>query len=167
VEEGRGLALDGSGYVHITGYTLSSGFPVTSGVFDETYNGGTWGDAFVAQLDLGVVVDKTPPEAITDLRVQLENGAKSFWGNVYLSWSEPFDDIGVSHYIIYRSHVPGELGDSLVVTTELNYLDVGVIGSPSTNHYYIVKAVDGVGNKSADSNQVGEFDRAWSSKKAE
>jgi len=165
-EQGRDIALDGSGYVHITGYTLSSGFPVTPGVFDETYNGGGWGDAFVAQLDLGVVVDKTPPETITDLTATLKSGVKSSWGDIYLTWSEPYDNLGVSHYILYRSHVPGDPGDSLLTTTETSFTDFGVVGNHHLNHYYIVRAVDEAGNKSDNSNQVGEFDRPWVTNKS-
>jgi len=164
VEEARDIALDGSGYVHVVGYTLSSDFPATVGAFDVTYNGGTWGDAFVTQLDIGVVVDKTPPEAIDDLMVQLIGVAKSFWGHIYLSWSEPLDNIGVSHYVIYRSTVPGELGDSLAVSSDIDYLDMGAAGNAGINYFYIVKAVDAAGNKSANSNQVGEFDKAWGAK---
>ncbi len=164
VEEGHGIALDGTGYVHICGYTRSADFPTTPGVFDMTYNGGTRGDAFVVKLDVGVVLDKTPPQAIADLTATLDSGAKSYWGNIYLSWTEPYDNIGVDYYIVYRSTLPHQLGDSVAATTSLEYLDPGVAGNPNVNHYYIVKAVDAVGNKSPESNQVGEFDRRWSVK---
>jgi hypothetical protein len=33
------------------------------------------------------------------------------------------------------------------------------VGDPGIQHYYTLKAVDGVGNRSEGSNQVGEFDR--------
>jgi hypothetical protein len=47
---GRGIAVDGSGYAYVTGYTKSfeSTFPVTIGP-DLAYNGGNW-DAFVAKV---------------------------------------------------------------------------------------------------------------------
>ena len=45
---GNGIAVDGSGNVLVTGYTGSPGW--TSGGFDTSYNGGEWGDAFVAKL---------------------------------------------------------------------------------------------------------------------
>jgi hypothetical protein len=48
-DKGFGVAVDDSGYAHVTGYTKSADFPTTSGVFDTTYNGG-W-DVFVAKLD--------------------------------------------------------------------------------------------------------------------
>ena len=42
------MDLDSSGNIFITGITSSSDFPTTSGVFDETFNGG--GDVYVLQL---------------------------------------------------------------------------------------------------------------------
>jgi len=47
------LALDNAGNVYVTGGTGSRNFPVTSGVFDETYRpGGNFGyDVFVARLN--------------------------------------------------------------------------------------------------------------------
>jgi len=41
---------DGSGAIHVVGFTNSSDFPVTPDAFDSSYNGGV-DDAFVAQLD--------------------------------------------------------------------------------------------------------------------
>lgn len=43
------IAVDGSGSAYVTGVTFSSGFPKTSGVFQETAPG--FGDAFVAKLN--------------------------------------------------------------------------------------------------------------------
>lgn len=49
---GHDIALDGSGGAHVIGVTYSADFPVTSGVFDASYNGqGSYGDTFVARLD--------------------------------------------------------------------------------------------------------------------
>ncbi len=45
----NGLAVHGAGEAYVTGQT-SGGFPVTSGAFDTTYNGGT--DMFVAKLNV-------------------------------------------------------------------------------------------------------------------
>ncbi|MCU0916224.1 MAG: SBBP repeat-containing protein, partial [Planctomycetes bacterium] len=47
-ELGRGIAVDGSDNVYVTGYTESSGW--TSNGFDTSYNGGDY-DAFVAKLN--------------------------------------------------------------------------------------------------------------------
>ena len=49
IELGMGLGLDDSGNVFIAGYTTSSNFPVTTGAFDETSNGGQ--DVYIAKLD--------------------------------------------------------------------------------------------------------------------
>ncbi len=48
-DNGTGIALDGSGAAYIAGSTASGDFPVTSGAFDTSYNGGT-NDAFIASL---------------------------------------------------------------------------------------------------------------------
>ena len=47
---GRGITLDGSGNAYVTGYTLSTDFPTTSGAFDTTYNGGAH-DVFITKLN--------------------------------------------------------------------------------------------------------------------
>ncbi len=47
---GRGIAVTGALSVYVTGYTLSSDFPATTGAFDTSFNGGEV-DAFVARLN--------------------------------------------------------------------------------------------------------------------
>lgn len=46
-----GIAVDGAGNTHITGFTRSADWPTTPGAFDVTYNGGSLGDVFVAKLN--------------------------------------------------------------------------------------------------------------------
>jgi hypothetical protein len=48
-EMGCGIALDGSGNAYVTGWTYSTNYDVTVGVF-QTTNGGAW-DVFVTKLD--------------------------------------------------------------------------------------------------------------------
>ncbi len=48
-DHGRSIAVDRTGNAYVTGATLSSDFPSTTGVFDTSYNG--YWDAFVAQLN--------------------------------------------------------------------------------------------------------------------
>jgi hypothetical protein len=93
-----------------------------------------------------------PPEAIDDLTCELAES------DIFLHWTEPNSEGGVSYYVVYRSSDPEAAGDSLAGTTGANYTDVGAAGDAGTNYYYTVKAVDGGGLKSAQSNKVGEFD---------
>jgi hypothetical protein len=51
------------------------------------------------------------------------------------------------------------VGDSIAAPPETTYLDAGAMGDTLANFYYAVKAVDAGGNKSDDSNCVGEFDK--------
>ncbi|MEW6747294.1 MAG: hypothetical protein AB1486_31575 [Planctomycetota bacterium] len=44
------VALDSSGAVIVTGSTYSADFPTSPGAFDTSYNGGSYGDGFVAKL---------------------------------------------------------------------------------------------------------------------
>jgi len=51
-----GVALDASGRVLVTGFTISSNFPTTTGAFQMAYGGNNnvvdnWGDVFIAKLD--------------------------------------------------------------------------------------------------------------------
>jgi hypothetical protein len=48
-EVGYGIAVDGSGYAYVTGYTGSTNYDVTPGAF-QTTNGGGW-DVFVTKLN--------------------------------------------------------------------------------------------------------------------
>jgi len=48
-EVGTGIAVDAAGNAYVTGSTLSSNFPTSTGAFDTSYNGGL--DAFVTKLD--------------------------------------------------------------------------------------------------------------------
>jgi hypothetical protein len=48
---GRGLALDGSGHIYVTGYTESTDFPTTAGAFRTSYIGGANEMAFFAKID--------------------------------------------------------------------------------------------------------------------
>lgn len=53
VDLATGIALDSSGSAYITGYTVSSDFPVTPGAFEQSCPGGTCGSGlgFVAKLN--------------------------------------------------------------------------------------------------------------------
>src|SRR3989442_1677118 len=47
---GRGIAVDATGNVYVSGFTGSTNFPTTLGAFQTTYGGGAL-DAFVAKVD--------------------------------------------------------------------------------------------------------------------
>jgi hypothetical protein len=51
IENGWGIAVDGSGSAYLTGKTNSSDFPTTSEAFDTTFNPVNAQDAFVTKLD--------------------------------------------------------------------------------------------------------------------
>jgi hypothetical protein len=48
VDQGRGIALDGSGNVYVAGWAGSRNFPTTAGTFQSTLKG--FSNAFVAQF---------------------------------------------------------------------------------------------------------------------
>jgi len=81
-----------------------------------------------------------------------------------LSWSSPEAYAWVDHYVIYRdtlSNFQPAWANSLGSTVDTSYLDQdpGLTGNPDRSHYYLVRAVDAFGNKSAPSERVGEFER--------
>jgi hypothetical protein len=49
-DSGYGIVVDSSGNAYITGWTSSSNFPATPGIFDTSYNGG-YSDVFVSKLN--------------------------------------------------------------------------------------------------------------------
>ncbi|GIV23085.1 MAG: hypothetical protein KatS3mg025_0744 [Bacteroidia bacterium] len=50
-EDGYDIAVDASGSAYITGRTVSTDFPTTSGAYDQSYNdNGQYGDVFVTKL---------------------------------------------------------------------------------------------------------------------
>ena len=48
IDDGRGIAVDAAGAAYITGYTLSSDFPTTSGAFYTALRGSV--DGYVTKL---------------------------------------------------------------------------------------------------------------------
>jgi fibronectin type 3 domain-containing protein len=82
---------------------------------------------------------------------------------VRLTWGQPWDNVGVVKYRVYRGDEAGfevGVGSMVAEPTFPVYTDWGGAGDPGVNHYYVVTALDANGNESAVSNMVGEFD--WS-----
>jgi hypothetical protein len=109
-----------------------------------------------------------PPAAISDLTARLTTSA------IRLSWTAVTEDEGgqpitVDHYVVYRgSEAAFTAGpaDSVGSTAGTTYDDpTPALSDPAVNHYYVVKAVDGAGWKSSDSNRVGEHDWDLSSER--
>jgi hypothetical protein len=67
--------------------------------------------------------------------------------------------------VVYRSGDPNfdpAPGDSIAAVAETTYVDLGAAGTVGTNYFYVVRAVDEVGNKSTNSLIIGEFDQLLS-----
>jgi carboxypeptidase T len=121
----------------------------------------SWGD-WSCYEDVTVTASAVPPERVVDLAAQLT-------GSIYLSWSPVVVDtagspVTIDHYVIHRDSTfdfATSTANSLAVTADTFYLDVTAgDGNPLLNHFYLVRAVDDGGNKSENSNMVGEFDAA-------
>ncbi|MDW8131677.1 MAG: SBBP repeat-containing protein, partial [Bryobacterales bacterium] len=96
----QGLALDGSGNAYVTGATLSSDFPVTSGVFRTSPAGG--GDAFLAKLSVNL-----PPQALS-----VTPSSGSGWSQVFqFRFSDP-NGAGDLRYlfVLFHREVRGDSG---------------------------------------------------------
>ena len=78
---GHGVAVDNDGNIHVTGWTNSLSFPVTSGAYDTSYNGGYY-DAFAAKLNAAgdtllyaTYLGGTDQEKGTDIAVSSDGSA--------------------------------------------------------------------------------------------
>jgi hypothetical protein len=101
--------------------------------------------------------DTIPPNPISDLTAGLGSPPT----NLVLTWSAPWDNVGVDHYNVYRDTTAYfEIGPSCLAATVAftTWTDMGAAGNPSVNHYYTVTAVDASENEAPASNRVGELD---------
>jgi hypothetical protein len=76
-----------------------------------------------------------------------------------LTWTEPWDSLGIQRYIIQRSTDPYDIGDTLDFTYDTTYTDQYVTGNPYYNYFYTVSAENVVGEQVWQSDRVGEFDK--------
>ena len=147
-DNGFSLALDTSGNVYVTGYTVSTDFPTTSGAYDTSFNVSGYNDVFVSKLNSGL----TSLLASTYLGGSSEDSGYSLAldtsGNVYVTgttWSTDFPTTSgaydTSHngqYDVFVSKLNGGL-TSLLASTFLGGFgtDVGrsLTIAPSGNVY--------------------------------
>jgi photosystem II stability/assembly factor-like uncharacterized protein len=109
---------------------------------------------------LGTIKYQASPPPAPDVICILSGGQnKSASGDVYLDWASVES---ADYYEIYRDTTVFFSADSaalLDTTSASEYLDAGVVGDTGTHYYYLLKANDGWGFKSSDSNMVGVFDQ--------
>ncbi len=113
---GRGIALDPSGKVYITGNTQSDDFPTTSDADDDSHNGiGTW-DAFIAKLGIPVtenwpwILSVAPNVGIKGATYDIaisgggfsEHSGLSFW---HAKRQTDFVNVGLSDFQLADIHV--------------------------------------------------------------
>ncbi len=133
-EYANGIALDSAKNVYLAGYTASSAFPTTGGVFDSTYGG--VGDAFAVKMDI------IPPTTTTIV------GYTPASDQISLFWPPTTDTVGVAGYKIFNADTSVELAD----TVDTSYTFSGL--SSLVTYAYYLKAYDPSGNYSAASNTI-------------
>jgi len=136
----------GSGLVARWGLNEGTGTTAASSVgsFPGTLtNGPVW---VTPGAPFNLTFDTVPPAAPTGL---FAIGANA---SVSLDWDDNVDP-DLAGYNVYRGTAPGvytKINSTLVTTSA--YSDTGLTNG--TEYYYIVRAVDGSGNESLDSNQT-------------
>jgi hypothetical protein len=85
--------------------------------------------------------------------------AKLNASDVQLSWG---GSLGVANYRLYRKTLPYfvPVNPAHKVTTDLSVDDLGALGDPADNYYYVVESACANDFYSGPSNRVGEFDFA-------
>lgn len=123
-EGGRGIDIDSSGCAYVSGHTKSTGFPTTSGSFDESYNG--WDDVFVTKLSS----DGTSLKYSTFL-----GGEEDDWG-----YGIDVDDSGKAHITGYTEDgaVDYPVTSGGLYTTHNGKIDgfLTILGSTGSNLEY-------------------------------
>ncbi len=125
--------------------------------------------SYFSPPDSGYSVDNIKP-AKTQVSAMAAGGAKGSVGTIWLTWDQVTTgedgspELGPIRYRVYGDEGPKftpEPGNLLTTTPDLGYDHTDVrIGDPAANLYYVVTVLDGVGNESAVSNVVGEFDKS-------
>jgi hypothetical protein len=146
-DEGRGIAIDGSGNAYVTGYTNSTDYDVTSGAFQTTNGGWASSDVFVTKLNAsgsGLVystyIGGSDDESGSGIAV---DGS----GNAYVTGNTESTDYDVTAGAFQTTHGGGS---NDVFVTKLNASGSGLVYSTYTggsdDDWGIGIAVDGSGN---------------------
>ncbi len=154
---------DGTGDFQFTPATDQSGnYTVRFIAFD-----GALADTEDVEITVNDLGTGAKPSAITDLNAEVSGES------VRLTWSEVTTDTTgavtlIDHYVVFRgTKAYFDLNDADSIGTaptgtgeffDSDLLGADVVGDVNTNYFYIVKAVDPLGNESNISNRVGEYD---------
>jgi len=151
---GYGIALDTNGNIHITGYTASTNFPITSDAYQNTSVDGD--DAFLAEFSPMVVADftATPTNGTTPLDVQFTDtstGYPTSWSWSYSptgadNWTE-FSNIQNPSYIFTSA---GVYDIQLNVTNKAGSDSIIETGCITVNNQAPI--LNPIGNKTTDEN---------------
>jgi len=169
-DQALGLAIDSSGNAYITGQTRSGDYPVTSGAFDESHNGGT-GDNFVTKLNAtgtGLVYSTYLGGSGFDLG---ENIAVDSSGNAYVVTQTPSTNFPTTGGVFNSTYGGGsnDAGITVLNSTGNGLIYSGFLGG-SDNDVAKAIVVDSSGNayvsgfsRSSDfQTTVGAFDTTYS-----
>ena len=133
---GRVTTVDGAGISGDGVLQVSSGDTVTVSYVDADNGRGSTDLTKIYEA----YIDCLPPDFDGLAVAEGENGY------VGLTWSEADDPHGLIKYNIYRNQtVNDDLGDPIATTTETEYRDYAV--DPGQPYYYVVRALDGLGNE--------------------
>jgi PKD repeat protein len=172
-DQGRGIAVDGSGNAYITGETKSADFPTTAGAFNRSYGGSGRFDGFVTKLN-AAGTDLVYSTYLGGTGQDYGHGiAVDGSGNAYITGSTASADFPTTAGAFNRSY--GGSGSEDVFVTKLNAGGTALVystylGGADTDMGYDI-VVDGSGNAyitgstwSADfPTTTGAFQRSYGS----
>jgi hypothetical protein len=140
------IAIDGSGNAYITGNTTSTDYDITSGAFQTTYGGGTFGDVFVTKLN------STGTALIYSTYIGGSNNDYGYAiaidgsGNAYITGYTESTDYDITSGAFQTTNG----GSRDVFVTKLNSTGTALVYSTyiggSNNDYCYAIAIDGSGN---------------------
>ncbi|HSZ55715.1 MAG TPA: hypothetical protein VK797_08650 [Tepidisphaeraceae bacterium] len=126
----NGVALGGTTLTSFTDTTATTGvaYAYTVTAYDSSYNAST-----PVSANLPAIPDTTAPNSPLDLQVTKNDGT-----TVALNWVQPWDDVGVTKYNVYRNN-------TFLASTTGTTISEAVPAAGAT-YMYEVAAVDAAGN---------------------